>query len=117
MEAKLDLSKTYAVALEGGGAKGAYQVGVWQAMEEAGQSSIGVNADIGHFFLEEEEPLKAIEKLGPYIVHAHLENMAAGVHNHLVPYEGDMDLKAYADKLHETGFHGCASLANRKISS
>lgn len=81
-----------------------------QAMEEAGQSSIGVNADIGHFFLEEEEPLKAIEKLGPYIVHAHLENMAAGVHNHLVPYEGDMDLKAYADKLHETGFHGCASL-------
>ena len=36
LEAKLDLSKTYAVALEGGGAKGAYQVGVWQAMEEAG---------------------------------------------------------------------------------
>ena len=36
MEAKLDLSKTYAVALEGGGAKGAYQVGVWQALEEAG---------------------------------------------------------------------------------
>ena len=27
---------TYAVALEGGGAKGAYQVGVWQALEEAG---------------------------------------------------------------------------------
>lgn len=36
MELKLDNSKTYAIALEGGGAKGAYEVGVWQAMEEAG---------------------------------------------------------------------------------
>lgn len=36
MELKLDSSKTYAIALEGGGAKGAYEVGVWQALEEAG---------------------------------------------------------------------------------
>ena len=36
MELKLDNSKTYAIALEGGGAKGAYEVGVWQALEEAG---------------------------------------------------------------------------------
>lgn len=36
MELKLDTSKIYAIALEGGGAKGAYQVGVWRALEEAG---------------------------------------------------------------------------------
>jgi len=36
MELKLDNRKTYAVALEGGGAKGAYQIGAWQAMDEAG---------------------------------------------------------------------------------
>lgn len=36
MELKLDLSKTYGLALEGGGAKGAYQVGAWQALREAG---------------------------------------------------------------------------------
>lgn len=36
MELKLDNTKTYAIALEGGGAKGAYEVGVWQALEEAG---------------------------------------------------------------------------------
>lgn len=36
MELKLDNSKIYAIALEGGGAKGAYEVGVWQALEEAG---------------------------------------------------------------------------------
>lgn len=36
MELQLDISKTYAIALEGGGAKGAYEVGVWKALEEAG---------------------------------------------------------------------------------
>ncbi|MBR5390823.1 MAG: patatin-like phospholipase family protein [Clostridia bacterium] len=36
MECKLDLNKTYAIALEGGGARGAYQVGAWRALEEAG---------------------------------------------------------------------------------
>ncbi|MBM6828205.1 patatin-like phospholipase family protein [Anaerotignum lactatifermentans] len=35
MEPKLDLTKEYAVALEGGGAKGAYQIGVWRALKEA----------------------------------------------------------------------------------
>ncbi len=35
MELKIDPSKQYAIALEGGGAKGAYQIGVWQALEEA----------------------------------------------------------------------------------
>ena len=36
MELKLDSNITYALALEGGGAKGAYQVGCWKALREAG---------------------------------------------------------------------------------
>lgn len=36
MELKLDTSKVYAIALEGGGARGAWQVGAWRALEEAG---------------------------------------------------------------------------------
>lgn len=36
MKLRLDITKTYAVALEGGGAKGAYEVGVWKALDEAG---------------------------------------------------------------------------------
>ncbi len=36
MELQLDTGKIYAIALEGGGAKGAYQVGAWRALEEAG---------------------------------------------------------------------------------
>ena len=36
MELQLDTGKTYAIALEGGGARGAYEIGVWQALDEAG---------------------------------------------------------------------------------
>jgi len=36
MELKFDITKTYAIALEGGGAKGAYEAGVWKALDEAG---------------------------------------------------------------------------------
>ncbi len=33
---QLDLSKEYGIVLEGGGAKGAYQIGAWRALREAG---------------------------------------------------------------------------------
>ena len=36
MEMSLDLTKEYALVLEGGGAKGAYQIGAWRALKEAG---------------------------------------------------------------------------------
>lgn len=36
MELKLDINKTYAIALEGGGARGAYQIGAWKALDEVG---------------------------------------------------------------------------------
>ncbi len=38
-----DLSKEYGVVLEGGGAKGAYQIGVWKAMIECGVKIKGVS--------------------------------------------------------------------------
>ena len=36
MELKIDPNISYALALEGGGAKGAYQIGVWRALRQAG---------------------------------------------------------------------------------
>jgi len=42
-------------------------------------------------------------------VHAHVENMQRGIHNHLVPWEGDMDLEAYFLKFKEIGYSGLAS--------
>ena len=36
MEPLLDLTKEYGLVLDGGGARGAYQIGAWTALEEAG---------------------------------------------------------------------------------
>jgi NTE family protein len=36
MKPVIDMSKEYGIVLEGGGAKGAYQVGAWKALDEAG---------------------------------------------------------------------------------
>ena len=36
MKLQFDANRPYALALEGGGARGAYQIGAWKALEEAG---------------------------------------------------------------------------------
>lgn len=43
MESKLDLNREYGIVLEGGGARGAYQVGAWRALKEAGVKIKGVS--------------------------------------------------------------------------
>lgn len=41
IELKLDRSRSYGIVLEGGGARGAYQIGAWRALREAGISIKG----------------------------------------------------------------------------
>lgn len=43
MELKLDVTKEYGLVLEGGGARGAYQIGAWRALKEAGIRIKGVS--------------------------------------------------------------------------
>lgn len=43
IEPRLDLTKEYGLVLEGGGAKGAYQIGAWKALKEAGVKIKGVS--------------------------------------------------------------------------
>ena len=43
MKPVLDLEREYGVVLEGGGAKGAYQIGVWKALREAGVKIKGIS--------------------------------------------------------------------------
>lgn len=42
MKAVIDLTKEYGLVLEGGGAKGAYQIGAWKALREAGVKIKGI---------------------------------------------------------------------------
>ncbi len=77
---------------------------------EINSPALGINADIGHMFLCDPDPMLALAQSASYILHAHVENMARGVHNHLVPWQGDMDLSAYLAKLREIGFDGMMGL-------
>ncbi len=43
MELKMDHTKEYGLVLEGGGARGAYQIGAWRALKEAGIQIKGVS--------------------------------------------------------------------------
>lgn len=48
MELKLDLSKEYGIVLEGGGARGSYQIGAWKALREDGMKIRGIaGASVG----------------------------------------------------------------------
>lgn len=42
MQLQIDVSKPYGIVLEGGGAKGAYQIGAWKALQEAGVKISGI---------------------------------------------------------------------------
>ena len=43
---------------------------------------------------------------GEKIVHCHVEGMGTGVHKHLLPWEGDMDLQGIVNALKEIEFSG-----------
>ena len=83
---------------------------VLQLINDVGLDQLRINMDIGHVFLEDPDPMEAIASCEGLVVHAHIENMMAGIHNHIVPYEGDMDLKVYFRQMRAIGFDGCASL-------
>ena len=62
MKLRLDPTRTYAIALEGGGARGGYQIGAWRALEEAGLrynavSGTSVGALNGAFMAMRDLPL------------------------------------------------------------
>jgi hypothetical protein len=54
--------------------------------------------------------LVSIRQVGHKVVHGHIENMRTRVHDHVLPWEGDMDLFAYLQELAEVGFNGGLAL-------
>ncbi len=78
--------------------------------DEIPSPHLAANLDLGHVFLCDPAPLDAIRQIGDKIMHCHVENMARGVHDHLLPTEGDMDLGAYIRTLAEVGFTGGLAL-------
>ncbi len=75
-------------------------------IERMASDRLRVNLDLGHAFLTEPDLPETIRRLGDLIVSAHIEDMPAGEHRHLVPGEGDMDLPQVLAALESIGFDG-----------
>jgi len=79
-------------------------------LDRAGNPHLAVNLDVGHAFLTDADVCDSIRLLGPTIAHTHMEGMAAGVHKHLLPGEGDLDLVAVCRTLAEIGYDGYCTI-------
>jgi sugar phosphate isomerase/epimerase len=67
--------------------------------------------DVGHAHLTEAAGAVAtVQAWASEIVNAHVEGMNRGLHDHLVPWEGDLDVRAALAALEATGFTGPACL-------
>ncbi|MCO6457197.1 MAG: sugar phosphate isomerase/epimerase [Pirellulaceae bacterium] len=63
--------------------------------------------DVGHLYCLGEVPLADyIHRCGPKIANVHLEDMRAGVHEHLMFGEGEMDFPPILRALRNTGYRG-----------
>ncbi|MCL2740612.1 MAG: sugar phosphate isomerase/epimerase [Oscillospiraceae bacterium] len=79
-------------------------------MGEVGSAALHANLDLGHMFLGDDDPLARIRQVGPKVAHVHVENMRAGIHDHRLPHDGDMDLGEYVRALSDIGFKGGMAL-------
>lgn len=81
-----------------------------KVFKEVDSSNLYANIDIGHVFLCDSKPMQSLKKLQGKIIHGHIENMKKNIHDHLLPYQGDMDLKLYIKQLDNIGFNGPLAL-------
>ncbi len=83
-------------------------VGAWRRLrDELGAEAPRLTLDIGHLFVEwEGEPLAVLESCASEALHVHLEDMRKGVHEHLLPGEGEVDFAAVLRALAQFGYGG-----------
>ena len=70
-----------------------------EVIERVNSSKLGVNFDIGHSYLDGENPEDVIALLSGRIWNVHVEDIKNRKHFHLVPGEGDLPFDRYFDAL------------------
>ena len=71
--------------------------------------ALGLTLDVGHAHLTEDSAEAAVRRHAARAVNVHLEGMRRPVHDHLLPWEGDMDLGAVLAALAEVDYRGPAT--------
>ncbi len=73
--------------------------------------ALGLTLDVGHAHLLEAEGAEAVvARWSEAIVNVHLEGMRSGTHEHLPPWEGDLDVRGVVAALGRAGYVGPATL-------
>jgi sugar phosphate isomerase/epimerase len=80
----------------------------WESLlERRGAPHLLLTLDIGHLHCLREWPIvDQITRWGSQIVNVHLEDMRAGVHEHLMFGEGEMDFASILNALRTTDYQG-----------
>lgn len=72
---------------------------------------LGLCLDVGHLHVTGDLPAEeVVRQYAARIVHVHLDDIRAGVHEHLMFGRGDLDLGAVLRSLIETGYAGMAAV-------
>ena len=77
---------------------------VLEVIDRVDSELLGVNLDIGHSYLNREEPEQTIERFKDRIWNVHIEDIKKMKHFHLVPGDGDMPFKRYLNSLKKIGY-------------
>ena len=64
MQLQIDAEKSYGIVLEGGGAKGSYQIGAWKALEEAGVPLLMLEGDCMDASID---PCSTVTKIASFV--------------------------------------------------
>lgn len=65
----------------------------WRRVRVAlGADAPALTLDVGHLLVEDEgDPAAICREMAPFLAQVHLEDMRRGVHEHLMPGDGDLD--------------------------
>jgi sugar phosphate isomerase/epimerase len=77
-----------------------------EVIDRVGSPRLGANLDIGHSWLDGEEPEEAIGLLAGRIWNVHVEDIAHRKHFHLIPGAGELPFARYFAALEQTGYAG-----------
>jgi sugar phosphate isomerase/epimerase len=72
--------------------------------------SLKLTLDVGHAYLSEDgDVCDVVRRFAPHIVNVHLEGMTRPRHDHLPPWDGELDVAAVIRTLVEVGYDGPAT--------
>jgi sugar phosphate isomerase/epimerase len=77
--------------------------------DAVGSPALRLTLDVGHAHLTEDSAIETVRRHAARIANVHLEGMKRPVHDHLAPWEGDLDLRAVLRALDEVGYAGPAT--------